>query len=871
MKFIRNIISSTFAFIIIFAVFVFPASPIDFPGFPQGEDFLAPNRIQEKAPTQGSNANVFSQAANAGVHFLATKPDSAAASRYLQREIDSEVSQQLKSLFNPFGTARVQIESDENISLKNSAFDLLIPLWQTEHAMTFNQTSLHRSDDRAQLNVGLGLRYFSDSVMYGGNLFFDYDLSGYHRRLGAGIEHWRDNLKLSVNYYTPLSDWRSAKTREDYDARPANGWDTRANVWLPAWPQLGAMLVFEQYYGDEVALFNIENRLKDPYAITVGVNYTPFPLLTFSAEHRQGKSDTQDHRLSLQFTVGLDSSWRQQLSPAAVSSRRSLAGSRNDLVERNNTIVLEYRKQQVITFMMTGALNGAAGERKPLGISVNARHGFSHLEWSSASLLEAGGQIISGLTPHQQEVILPRWRSDNLAPNIYSVSAIAVDKRGNRSPSQTLVITVNSPASGATQSSITPARSQLPADGVSMQELVLTLTDEQFKPIDEAVDDITLRAESDVASSTAVVSALKRRSAGIYTLTVTAGMQEERLTLTASARGGISALAQVQITSRIPSAAYSTLTLSPSTIEADGIATSTLTIQLKDSDGKPISGNAERISLAIKQDTTRNVPALPTLSHLKETAPGIYSAALSGTTAGKFTLIPGYAGDTEGDFAQLSVNVTLTAPVSQTTIVGINTHLDNAGTDFSLTSSFPKTGFRGATFTIKLSAGVDPRQFTWTSDQSWVTVDPLGEVLFSGEPSSGSKTVTITATSAVGKTLAYTFTLESWFINSGDTMMSRNEAADYCARQGNGYQFPYFTRVSGADALSDDNVRGKVGRLTSEWGAMGLYGNGWKPWYYWVDGQQNDGWTSWFYVYQNGSLSNGWGSESHHALCYKAL
>lgn len=528
--------------------------------------------------------------------------------------------------------------------------------------------------------------------------------------------------------------------------------------------------MFEQYYGDEVALFNIENRLKDPYAITVGVNYTPFPLLTLSAEHRQGKSNTQDHRLSLQFTVGLDSSWRQQLSPAAVSSRRSLAGSRNDLVERNNTIVLEYRKQQVITFMMTGALNGTAGERKPLTISVNARHGFSHLEWSSASLQEAGGQIISGLTPHQQEVILPRWRSDDLASNIYSVSAIAVDKRGNRSPSQTLVITVNSP-----------------------------------------------------------------------------------------------------ITSKIPSAAYSTLTLSPSTIEADGIATSTLTIQLKDSDGKPVSRNAERISLAIKQETTRNVPALPTLSHLKETAPGIYSAALSGTAAGKFTLIPDYAGDTEGDFAQLSVNVTLTAPGSQTTMVGINTHLDNAGTDFSLTSSFPKTGFRGATFTIKLSAGVDPRQFTWTSDQNWVTVNPLGQVLFPGEPSSGSKTVTITATSAVGKTLAYTFTLESWFINSGDTMMSRNEAADYCTRKGNGYQFPYFTRVSGADALSDNNVRGKVGRLTSEWGTMGLYGNGWKPWYYWVDGQQNDGWTSWFYVYQNGSLSNGWGSESHHALCYKTL
>lgn len=871
MKLIKNIFSSTVVFIITSAVFVFPASSADFPGFPQEEDFLTLNDTPQNTPTHDSNATALSKAVNTGIHFLTAKTDSAAGLRYLQREIDSEVSQQLKSFLNPFGTARVQIESDENISLKNSAFDLLIPLWQTEHAMTFNQTSLHRSDDRAQLNVGLGLRYFSDSVMYGGNIFFDYDLSGYHRRLGAGIEHWRDDLKLSANYYTPLSDWRSAKTREDYDARPANGWDTRANAWLPAWPQLGAMLMFEQYYGDEVALFNIENRLKDPYAITVGLNYTPFPLLTFSAEHRQGKSNTKDRHLSLQFTVGLDSSLQQQLSPAAVSSRRSLAGSRNDMVERNNTIVLEYRKQQVITFMMAGALNGAAGERKPLGISVNARHGFSHLEWSSASLQEAGGKIISGMTPHQQDVILPPWRNGDPVANIYKVSAIAVDKRGNRSLSQNLVITVNNPGAGVSQSSIMPARSQLPADGISMRELVLTLIDEQLKPIDEAVDDIILHVESDIASSTALVSALKRRSAGVYTLTVAAGMQEERLTLTASARGLISSPAQVEIVSRIPSAVSSTLTLSPSTIEADGLETSTLTIELKDRDGQPLSRHAERINLSIRQDVMRNASALPTLSDLQETAPGVYSAALSGTTAGQFTLIPEYAGDTEGDFNQLAAKIMLTAPLTQTKIVGINTHLDSAGTDFPPAGSFPKTGFRGATFTVKLTPGADPRQFSWASDQSWVTVDPLGHVLFAGEASSGSKTVTITATPAVGKTLSYSFTLESWFINSGEMIMSRDEAVDYCASKGEGYQLPYFTRVSGSDALSDNNVRGKVGRLTSEWGTMGLYGKGWKPWYYWVDGQQNDGWTSWFYVYQDGSLSNGWGSEGHHALCYKTL
>ena len=67
---------------------------------------------------------------------------------------------------------------------------------------------------------------------------------------------------------------------EDYQERPANGWDIRAEGYLPARPQLGASLMYEQYYGDEVGLFGKDKRQKDPHAITAEVNYTPVPLLT---------------------------------------------------------------------------------------------------------------------------------------------------------------------------------------------------------------------------------------------------------------------------------------------------------------------------------------------------------------------------------------------------------------------------------------------------------------------------------------------------------------------------------------------------------------------------------------------------------------
>ncbi|MFO6427880.1 inverse autotransporter beta domain-containing protein [Escherichia coli] len=65
-------------------------------------------------------------------------------------------------------------------------------------------------------------------------------------------------------------------TVTDYDERPADGWDIRAEGWLPAYPQLGGKLVYQQYYGNEVALFGESERQKNPHAITAGVTWTPF-------------------------------------------------------------------------------------------------------------------------------------------------------------------------------------------------------------------------------------------------------------------------------------------------------------------------------------------------------------------------------------------------------------------------------------------------------------------------------------------------------------------------------------------------------------------------------------------------------------------
>ncbi|AIA48123.1 invasin [Serratia sp. FS14] len=207
--------------------------------------------------------------------FLGSNPNGEAASSLARGMATGAVGGEIQQWLNQFGTARVQLDADKQFSLKNSRLDLLVPLHEQKDRLVFTQGSVHRTDERTQVNLGMGYRWFADGWMLGGNTFLDHDISRSHTRMGVGVEYWRDFLKLGANSYTRLSGWKDSPDVTDYEERPANGWDVRAQAWVPALPQLGGKLTYEQYYGNEVGLFGKDNRQRDPHAITAGVNYTP--------------------------------------------------------------------------------------------------------------------------------------------------------------------------------------------------------------------------------------------------------------------------------------------------------------------------------------------------------------------------------------------------------------------------------------------------------------------------------------------------------------------------------------------------------------------------------------------------------------------
>ncbi|HGV2959716.1 TPA: inverse autotransporter adhesin YeeJ, partial [Escherichia coli] len=511
-------------------------------------------------------------------------------------------------------------------SLKNSQFDFLHPWYETPDNLFFSQHTLHRTDERTQINNGLGWRHFTPTWMSGINFFFDHDLSRYHSRAGIGAEYWRDYLKLSSNGYLRLTNWRSAPELDnDYEARPANGWDVRAEGWLPAWPYLGGKLVYEQYYGDEVALFDKDDRQSNPHAITAGLNYTPFPLMTFSAEQRQGKQGENDTRFAVDFTWQPGSAMQKQLDPNEVAARRSLAGSRYDLVDRNNNIVLEYRKKELVRLTLTDPVTGKSGEVKSLVSSLQTKYALKGYNVEATALEAAGGKVVT--TGKDILVTLPAYRftSTPETDNTWPIEVTAEDVKGNLSNREQSMVVVQAPTLSQKDSSVSLSTQPLNADSHSTATLTFIAHDAAGNPVvglvlstrHEGVQDITL-------------SEWKDNGDGSYTQILTTGAMSGTLTLMPQLNGvdAAKAPAVVNIISISSSRTHSSIKidkdryLSGNPIE--------VTVELRDENDKPVKEQKQQLNNAVSIDNVK--PGVTT--DWKETADGVYKATYTAYTKG---------------------------------------------------------------------------------------------------------------------------------------------------------------------------------------------------------------------------------------------
>ncbi|UJT79287.1 Ig-like domain-containing protein [Edwardsiella piscicida] len=646
------------------------------PGSPAAATPLSPH-----ADTSERESRVAGQLMGVG-RVLASPQSSNAASEMARSWATAAANDEIVKWLSKYGTAQLQLNIDKNFSLDGSALDWLLPFYDTPTTTTFTQLGFRNRDHRNTLNIGIGTRTLSNNWLFGVNAFYDHDLSGKNSRLGLGSEAWTDYLQLSLNGYLRLSDWHQSRDLADYNERPANGFDVRANAWMPTLPQLGGKLMYEQYFGDAVGLFGKDNLQRNPYAFTVGVNYTPFPLLTLGVDQRLGKNSEHDTQFNVQLNYRIGDDWRAQVDPSAVPHSRLISESRYNLVERNNNIVLEYQKQNLMHLSLpSDTLSGQPGSEHMISAILQTKYGLQDIVWQDAEFISAGGKLQRQDKTHFN-LTLPSYRYSatarrsgshataqaEIAANTYHLSATAFDTKGNQSNTINLTVTVEPPT--VFQGKFEVQHDNAVANGSDAISVDYILTDESGGRV--ANKTILMTTNNGAKPSNAEINTDQHGVARLNVTNTAAGA-----TLITATVNGVSQTQSVNFIadSAHPDANKSILLASPKSIVANGKDATALTLQLKDAYGNPISGQ----SVTFISSESSGI----TVSSTTDSGNGNYSATLSGTRAGPLQITVAIDGK---PLLGRSAPVTLTADSSQpdaakSTLTATPDHIVANGTD----------------------------------------------------------------------------------------------------------------------------------------------------------------------------------------------
>ncbi|EMD4633333.1 inverse autotransporter beta domain-containing protein, partial [Salmonella enterica] len=423
---------------------------IDVPASGGGQKKIDKTGVAEKSSGVSELTGNMNQMMNTGPS-LASPRSSDSASDMSRTMVSGAATAEIQHWLSQWGTSRVQINLDKKFSLDESSFDTLLPIYDTSNNTFFSQLGIRDKDGRNIVNLGLGNRTIKDDWILGVNSFYDFDFTGNNHRVGFGVEGWSNYIQVSANSYFRLNSWRQSRDFPDYNERPANGFDIRTNAWLPSFPQLGGKLGYEQYFGKQVALLDKSNLQKNPYSITAGLNYTPFPLLTLGIEQRFGKNYNNDTQLSLQLNYRPADSWKSQVNPSYVSGMRQISESRYDLVDRNNNFVFEYRKQDLISLVLSNnQIFDREYSKHLVSGQVKSKYELATITWDSDEFISAGGDV-SVIDKKSFNLTLPAYRANikdtasksKEDANTYNINFVAIDKNGNKSSTSTLKVIVN--------------------------------------------------------------------------------------------------------------------------------------------------------------------------------------------------------------------------------------------------------------------------------------------------------------------------------------------------------------------------------------------------------------------------------------------
>lgn len=366
------------------------------------------------------------------------------AFNHLRDEVANRVESEGQSLLSPYGTAQLDLMVDMNGNFAGTGGDLFSALADENSILTFSQLGLHDTGDGVVGNAGLGQRWDAGNWLLGYNGFVDRVFSSGLQRASLGTEAWNDNLRLSANYYMPLSDWKNLGNSQQQ--RMARGYDITSQTYLPFYRQLGVSVSYQQYLGENVDLFNSGNRYHNPSAMSFGLSYTPVPLVTLSATHKTSSAGETQDQLGLKLNYRFGVALRRQLDASNVDEARSLRGSRYDIVSRSDTPVLSFRQRKTLSvFLATPPWQLNAGESLPLKLQVRASNPIKAVSWQGDTQALSLTPPASNADPQGWSVILPQWDDSPGASNEYRLSVTLEDSKQQRVTSNWITLKIQPP------------------------------------------------------------------------------------------------------------------------------------------------------------------------------------------------------------------------------------------------------------------------------------------------------------------------------------------------------------------------------------------------------------------------------------------
>lgn len=290
----------------------------------------------------------------------------------------------------------------------------------------------------------------------------------------------------------------------------------------------------------------------------------------------------------------------------------------------------------------------------------------------------------------------------------------------------------------------------------------------------------------------------------------------------------------------LPVAASSTFTASKASVIANNSDTTVLTLTLKDSGNRPVTGIATRLSLAasVVSGFSGGAPELP---RPLETAQGsgIYKATVKMVKSGSVGIINVTPKLNAGPLSVTpgSQQIAFVSPLSVTQVSPVvNAYSFGSG------SGFPTTGFATAKFRVSLSDN-NPTAYQWAVDGSnngtgYTSVDTTGGVTLN-TARSGPQLIQVKDKISGTVLASYTFTLTGWFTNNGNTTTTWPAANTYCSTRGGQ---PTTAQLSNGVYLGGTATATRaVGNLWGEWGSIGYQGSGFAHSDYWASDSSGRG------------------------------